>query len=161
MAVEWEFRRQTIICSEALLRILRAALAANGDDLETTVIYLAVACGSASGAIRNASLAAAPPGPGRIAPQHYGGVSRRQIALSTGLPRETVRRKIAALLARGDLVPEGARVRVRAGALEDARNAEFARTLLKEFGRAGAQAQAPAPGDPGEPRSDPNRVTQG
>jgi hypothetical protein len=156
LAVEWEFRRQTIICSEALLRILRAALATNGDDLETTVIHLAVACGSASGALRNASLTAAPPG--RIAPEHYGGVSRRQIALSTGLPRETVRRKIAVLLARGDLVPEGARVRVRSGALEDVRNFEFARTLLREFGRAGAQA--PLAVDQSTPRADPDRVTQ-
>ena len=138
MAVPWEFRRQTILCSESLLRILRVALSTHGDDLESTIIYLAVICGTASGVVRDPILSAAPPPPGRLDPEQYGSVSRRQIAASTGLPRETVRRKIAALLERGDLVAAGARVRVRPGLLEDPRNAAFAQTLLREVARTGA-----------------------
>lgn len=158
MSVPWEFRRQAIVCSEALLRILRQALATHGDDLETTVIYLAIACGSASGVLRDPRLSAAPPPPGRLPPEQYGSVSRRQIAASTGLPRETVRRKIAALLERGDLVAVGSRLRVRPGLLEDSRNAAFAQTLLREFARAGAQLGVPSgPGRP-DPSGDPNRV---
>ena len=141
--VTWEFRRQAIVCSEALLRILRQALATHGDDLESTVIYLAVACGATSGLLRDPGLVAAPPPPGRLPQDIYGSVSRRQIAASTGLPRETVRRKIAALLERGDLVATGARVGIRPGLLEDARNAAFAQTLLREFARAGAQVTGP------------------
>jgi hypothetical protein len=141
--VSWEFRRQAFVCSEALLRILRQARETHGDDLESTVIYLAIVCGAASGLLRDPQLAAAPPAPGRLPPEQYGGVSRRQIAASTGLPRETVRRKIAALLERGEIVAVGARVRVRPGLLEDSRNAAFAQTLLREFARAGAQVRIP------------------
>lgn len=158
MTVTWEFRRQSIVCSEALLRILAQALALHGDDLESTVIYLAIACGTVGGVMRDPRWAADPPPMGRLPPEQYGSVSRRQIAASTGLPRETVRRKIAALLARGDLVAVGRRVRVRSGVLEDSRTFEFAQTLVREFARTGQQVVEIATPRPGAGPGDPDRV---
>ena len=65
--------------------------------------------------------------------------SRRAIAASTGLPRETVRRKIAALIETGDLQEDGSHVRIRQGLLDDERHLDFARVLLQEFARTSVQ----------------------
>ena len=141
--VSWEFRRQTLACSEALLRILHSALDTYGDDMESFVIYLAVCCANISGPLRDAQLAASPPPPGPMDSRFLRPVSRRAIAASTGLSRETVRRKIAAFLARGDLVVEGAGVRMRDQLLEEPRHFEFAQTLMREFSRTGAAIATP------------------
>ncbi|MBN8607933.1 MAG: hypothetical protein J0L81_13540 [Caulobacterales bacterium] len=61
-----------------------------------------------------------------------GGVSRRELCEWTGLARETVRRKVALLLARGDLVEQG---RGRLKALID-ENTPHARALEREAQRA-------------------------
>lgn len=141
MTVPWEFRRRTLTCTEALLRILHQALVTYDDDLESIVIYMAVTSASVGGALRNPLPCGAPPS-SPMAPEKYRAVSRRAIAASTGLPRETVRRKIAEFVARGELVAEGGGVRIRPGVLREARNLEFAETLLREFARAGVQAGA-------------------
>ena len=140
--VAWEFRQQTLICTEGLLRMLHAALDSYDDDLESTVIYLAVCCASVGGGLRNLKLSTNPPAPGPMDPRHFRLVSRRAIAASTGLPRETVRRKIAAFVERGDLIAEGRGVRIRHGLLEDPRNREFALAMIREFSRVGGQLQA-------------------
>ncbi len=64
-------------------------------------------------------------------------VSRRAIAASTGLARETVRRKIADLIQGDYLVQERAGVRTRAGLLLEMRHLEFVRTLIDEIRRCG------------------------
>jgi hypothetical protein len=141
--LSWDFRWQAVVCSEALLRILSVALEFFGDDLESTLIYLSVCCACVSGALRDPVLAAEPPPDGLMPPEHYRPVSRRAIAASTGLPRETVRRKIAALVARGDLIATRGGVRIQYGLLdEDPRSARFAEVLIREFSRTGARVGA-------------------
>jgi hypothetical protein len=144
-------------CSEAVLRILHHALATYGGDLDSIVVYLAVSCASVGGALRDPRAAESPPPPGPMSPHHYRPVSRRAIAASTGLPRETVRRKIAAFLERGVMVAEGGGVRIPDGLLEDPKNFEFARTMVREFVRTAAQLEALAPAGP----RDPGRVVGG
>jgi hypothetical protein len=144
-AVTWDFRRRTVVSSEALLRILHGAVTTFDGDLETFVIYLSVTCASVGAALRDAELLSNPPPPGRLGAQHFRAVSRRAIAASTGLPRETVRRKIAALIERGDLIAQGSYVRIPQGVLEKPQNREFAQMMAMEFSRAAAQlARIPA-----------------
>lgn len=135
--VAWAFRRQTLIASEALLRVMREALDTYDDDLESIIIYLAVSCACVGAAMRDPDLTATMP-PGPMAARYFRPVSRRAIAASTGLPRETVRRKIAAFLARGDLEPHGSGVRIPGRLLEDPRHARFATAMIREFVKTGA-----------------------
>jgi hypothetical protein len=141
--VSWDMRRQTLACSEALLRILHVALDTYGDDMESFIIYLAVSCANVSGSLRDPQLAASPPPPGPMDPGLLRPVSRRAIAASTGLSRETVRRKIATFLARGVLVETGAGVRIQDHLLEDPRNFGFAEAMIREFGRTGTSLPTP------------------
>jgi hypothetical protein len=144
--IPWDFRWRTVVCSEALLRIFNAALDLFGDDLESTLIYLCVCCACVSGALRDPALIIEPPPSGLMPPEYYRPVSRRAIAASTGLPRETVRRKIAALVARGDLIATQGGVRIRYGLLdEDPRSFRFAEVLIREFSRTGPRLAAAAP----------------
>jgi hypothetical protein len=139
--VEWAFRRQTLASTQSFLRILNAAVQSYGPDLEGLVVYLAVTCASVERALRDAQLAAEPPPPGPMPQRHYRPISRRAIAASTGLPRETVRRKIAAYLARGDLVTDGVGVRIPQGLLENPRHFDFARQIVQEVLRAAEQIE--------------------
>ena len=66
------------------------------------------------------------------------GTTRRAVAESVGLPRETVRRKIAQLVQRGLLVEERRGVRTRSGVLEERLNVEFAAALIREIQRGAA-----------------------
>lgn len=137
--IPWDFRRKTIASSQALLRIMHKAVSTYGGDMDSVVIYLAVCCANVGGALRDVELAANPPPPGPMPQGLYRAVSRRAIAASTGLPRETVRRKIAVFIERGELVAEAGGVRIPDGLLEDRRNFEFAQTLIQEFTRTGAR----------------------
>jgi len=132
MDVSWDYRRRTIVASESLLRILHTAVDVYDGDLEDFVIYLSITVASVGALVRNAELAAAPP-KGRVPVRYYRGVSRRAIAASTGLPRETVRRKIAAFIEQGRLIEHGAYVRVPQGLLEQDDHRAFAHTLVSEF----------------------------
>jgi hypothetical protein len=136
-AVPWAARRKTFIASEALLRILHKAADSYGGDIDSFIVYLAITCACVSGAIRDPDRTAKAPPAGPMSPDMYRPVSRRAIAASTGLPRETVRRKVAQFLEAGTLVAVGsAGVRIREGLMEDPRNMEFAMTLMREFSRA-------------------------
>lgn len=137
--ISWEFRRRTIACSLSLLRIMHEAISRYGADMDGVMIYLAVSCASVGGALSDLSLAANPPPAGPMPAKAFRGVSRRAIAASTGLPRETVRRKIAAFIERGELVAEGSRVRIPHLLLEDPRNLGFAKVMIQEFSRTAAQ----------------------
>jgi hypothetical protein len=144
----WEFRRQTIISVQSLLRVLRSAMGAFGDDLEAIVILLSVASASVDASLRDVELTLNPPR-GVMPLRYFRAISRRAIAASTGLPRETVRRKIAALIDQGLLVADGARVRIPPGLLDEPRIFEFAQVLLLEFTRTGKRLQRM--GAPAEP----------
>jgi hypothetical protein len=136
--VPWDFRRRSVVAIEALLRILHHALETYDGDLDDLVIYLAVVSASVGAAARDADLAASPP-KGRVPARYYRGVSRRAIAASTGLPRETVRRRIASFVERGLLIEHGAHVRAPEGLLERADHRAFARQLIQEFQRTASQ----------------------
>jgi hypothetical protein len=139
-AITWELRRRSVLACEALSRILHKAVTTYGGDLEAFAIFLAVTCASLSAAARDSELNSNPPAPGRrLGAQHYRAVSRRAIAASTGLPRETVRRKIAALIDDGVLVAQGPYVRIPQDMLAYAHHRDFAETLAAEFTRTAAQ----------------------
>lgn len=81
-----------------------------GDDLESVMIYLTVAHASLHPVVTNPELAARYEG--KTVPQmHLNPISRRIIAASTRLPRETVRRKVNKMVA-GGLLAEDAHGRV-------------------------------------------------
>ena len=141
-AITWELRRRTLICCESILRIMHDAVGLYRGDLEAFIIFLAVTAASVGGAHRDAELLHNPPPPGRrLGAQYFRAVSRRAIAASTGLPRETVRRKIATFIDEGLLVAQGSYVRIPPDVLEHPRNLEFARMLAAEFSRTAAQLE--------------------
>jgi len=146
-AVTFDLRRRTYVCCESVLRIMHDAVGLYRGDLEAFVIFLAVTCASFGGAFRDAELLSNPPPPGgRLGAQHYRAVSRRAIAASTGLPRETVRRKIAAFIDEGLLIAQGSYVRIPPDLLENAQIRDFARMMGAEFTRTAAQlARIPSP----------------
>lgn len=131
--VEGGERARAIAGIETLLRILRQAVDCfPGDDLETILVYLTVGAASSGRHLRDLalieSLGEAP------LPDHlHRATSGRSIALSTGLPRETVRRRIKALVEAGRLVRDGDGVRTASGSLTHNRNLEFVRFLVREL----------------------------
>lgn len=134
----WNLRRRALVASESLLRIVHKAVELYDGDLEDFVIFLAVLCANVGAVLRDADFAASPP-KGRVPARYYRGVSRRAIAASTGLPRETVRRRIASFIERGVLIQQGAYVRVPQGLLEKSNHRQFAQAIVQEFTRASVQ----------------------
>jgi hypothetical protein len=131
-------RVKAALACMSLLRVMHDAVQWYEGDLEAFVIYMAVACASIDGATRG------PQAPLRVAGEapadrHFRPVSRRAIAASTGLPRETVRRKISLMIERGYLVQEPRGVRARPGVLLERRNSEFTASLIKEIERSSAE----------------------
>jgi hypothetical protein len=136
--VPWDFRRRFVVAIEALLRILHNAVQTYEWDFDDFVIYFAVVSASIGAAARDVDLAASPP-KGSMPARYYRGVSRRAIAASTGLPRETVRRRIASFVEHGLLIEQGAYVRAPQGLLERADHRAFAGRLIQEFQRTASQ----------------------
>ncbi len=130
-------RRQAVAACESLLRILHTAVDCFGGDLDQIVIYLSVATASTTAALRDPEAVADITEVG-LPDAYHRPISRRAIAASTGLPRETVRRKIAELVTAGRLVEEARGVRTRSGVLNEGRNLEFVRALLREIERSAA-----------------------
>ena len=122
----------------SLARILQKAVECYEGDLESCAIYIAVACASLSGAYRDPEVLAQPADSGPVADSLHRPVSRRAIAAATGLPRETVRRKIAQLVDEGHLSEGPKGVRTRGGVLGERRNTEFCAALIREFQRTAA-----------------------
>ena len=126
-------RVKAMAAMEALLRIWRQAVDCfPGDDLETILVYLTVAAASSSSHLRDpeivAGLDAAP------LPDHlHRPTSGRAVAEATGLARETVRRRIDALVASGRLARDSRGVRTVSGTITHARNLEFVRFLTREM----------------------------
>ena len=137
-----DVRKKAVPALEVLLRLIRSVTATQREDLadlETSVIYIAAACASVSGAMRDPAVMATLDAGGAIPEHMRQPVSRRAIAESTGLPRETVRRKIAVLVDKGFLVEDGAGVRTPPNPLLQHRNLEFVRELIHELERAPAR----------------------
>lgn len=126
-------RIRAVAAVEVLLRVWRHAVDCfPDDDLETILVYLTVAAASASSHLRDPELIIAlDDGP---LPDHlHKPTSGRAVAEATGLARETVRRRIDALVASGRLVREAGGVRTISDTLGLNRNQEFARLLTREL----------------------------
>ena len=125
-----------LITGEGLLRILRAAGDLYGHDYEAIIIYWSVVLASVGRFLRNEDQIKLIEGDAAPLPQEeHHPVSARAIAEATGLPRETVRRKIAHLVADGYLAQDSRGVRTVPGLLDARGNAEFTALAAREIKR--------------------------
>ncbi|HZV84267.1 MAG TPA: hypothetical protein VFF48_04690 [Brevundimonas sp.] len=132
-------RVKAMVAIETLLRIWRQAVDCfPDDDLETILVYLTVAAASASSHLRDpAVMAKLDDGP--LPDQLHRPISGRAVAEATGLARETVRRRIDALVASGRLLRDARGVRTISGSISHDRNLEFLRFLTRELTAASAR----------------------
>jgi len=132
-AIDPADRLRAIIAVEVMLRMLRHAVDSfPGDDLETIVVLLTVAAASTSGHLRDPTLLR------NLGEEHlpdvlHRPISRRAVAAATGLPRETVRRRVQALVDDGRLVADSRGVRTKTGIFARNRNLQFVRELGREL----------------------------
>jgi hypothetical protein len=125
-----------LIVIEGLLRIMRAAGDNYGHDYEAILIYWSVVVASVGRYLRNADQAKLIEGGGApLPPEEHHPISARAIAEATGLPRETVRRKIAALVADGFLAQDSRGVRSIPGILDQRDNSAFIGLSSREVKR--------------------------
>ena len=125
-----------LIVLEGLLRIMRAAGDTYGHDYEAILIYWSVVVASVGRYLRNDDqLKLIESGGGPLPPEEHHPVSARAIAEATGLPRETVRRKIAALVAEGFLAQDSRGVRTTPGLLDQRGNDLFVAQTSREIKR--------------------------
>ena len=129
---------QGLITVEGLLRIMRAAGDAYGHDYEAILIYWSVAIASVGRFLRSDDLITLIESGGPLPEEDHHPVSARAIAEATGLPRETVRRKIAHLVADGHLVQDARGVRTFPGLLNQRGNEVFVRQAAREIKRMSA-----------------------
>jgi len=124
-----------LIVMEGLLRIMRAAGDTYGHDYEAVLIYWSVVTASVGRFLRNDDLITLIESGGPLPEEAHHPISARAIAEATGLPRETVRRKIAALVADGHLAQDSRGVRTRPGLLEQRGNGAFVIVAAREVKR--------------------------
>ncbi len=124
-----------LIVIEGLLRIMRAAGDTYGHDYEAILIYWSVVTASVGRFLRNDDLITLIEGGGPLPEEAHHPISARAIAEATGLPRETVRRKIAALVADGHLAQDNRGVRTQPGLLEQRGNHAFVVAAAREVRR--------------------------
>ena len=131
-------RLKALVVCEFLLRQYGRMAEAGGGDVERYVIYLAVASASTRRIFRDPKLRAlygdAVPAP----PEERSAVSRRAIAKSVGLPRETVRRKLQELIDAGILAENSRGVTLSGPALEQGDNIRLVQDVIGEMQRATA-----------------------
>ena len=126
-------RAKGIASIEILLRILRkAADCFEGDDLETVVVLLTVAAASSGKYLRDFGVLEAL-GTSPLPDHLLRPTSGRSIAESTGLPRETVRRRLQALVADGRILRDARGYRTLSGGMTMDRNMEFVRFMTAEM----------------------------
>ncbi len=132
-------RLKGIVVCEAVLRLMRLAVDLVDDDLECVVVYLAVIAASTSHLLRDPENLALYSGDTPVPDDLRMGTTRRAIADSVGLPRETVRRKLAFLLEQGHIVERDGLVTTSGSVLDQRRNLEFLLGALAEFDRTAIQ----------------------
>ncbi len=136
-ALPRNIRLKGAIACESLLRLFSLSARLTG-DLQSSAVYLAVISASVSAALRDPLVRAKYATDIPLPDDMRRSVSRRAVAESLGLPRETVRRKVAALIGSGHLVIEGDGVRATGPVLEHGDNLQFAIDVLREFDRVSA-----------------------
>jgi hypothetical protein len=125
-----------LIVFEGLLRVMRAAGDNYGHDYEAILIYWSVVVASVGRYIRNDDQTKLiETGGGPLPEEEHHPISARAIAEATGLPRETVRRKIAALVADGFLAQDSRGVRTIPGLLDQRGNGQFISLASREIKR--------------------------
>jgi hypothetical protein len=133
---------RSLIAAESLLRILRLAIDNHEGDLESFAVYLAVITAGSGRMLRDPELQARYGDSEPFPAEERAGISRRAIADSLGLPRETVRRKIARLIERDLVFERGGLVAAYPPVVaERPRAREFTDGMIREFERAGALLQ--------------------
>lgn len=135
---------QGLVAVEGLLRIFRDIGDNYGHDYEAIIIYWSVAMASVGRFLRSDDLTFLMEGPGYLPEDAHHPISARAIAEATGLPRETVRRKIASLVADGHLVQDSRGVRTQPGLLDRRNNRELIMVAIREIKRMGAAMDAMA-----------------
>ena len=126
-----------LVVFEGLLRVMRAAGDTYGHDYEAILIYWSVVVASVGRYLRSDDLITLIESGGPLPEEEHHPISARAIAEATGLPRETVRRKIAILVEAGHLVQDPRGVRTRPGLLEQRQNGQFVATATREIKRMG------------------------
>jgi hypothetical protein len=124
-----------LIVIEGLLRIMRAAGDTYGHDYEAILIYWSVVIASVGRILRSDDLTLLMENGGPLPEEAHHPVSARAIAEATGLPRETVRRKIAVLVAAGHLAQDGRGVRTIPSLIDQRGNQAFVRLATREIKR--------------------------
>ena len=128
-------RLKGILVCDSILRLLKISTTNFGGDLESFAVYLAVVSASVQAVFRDPVKRSLYAGSTPVPDHLRRAVSRRAIAESVGLPRETVRRKIASLIASGHLVAEGEGVLAKGPILEHGGNLQFVLDVLAEIER--------------------------
>jgi hypothetical protein len=125
-----------LIVFEGLLRVMRAAGDTYGHDYEAILIYWSVIVASVGRYLRNDDQTKLIENGGApLPPEEHHSISARAIAEATGLPRETVRRKIAVLVADGFLAQDSRGVRTMPGLLDQRGNGQFIAAASREMKR--------------------------
>lgn len=133
---------RALIAAESLLRVLRLAIDLHEGDLESFAVYLAVITAGSGRMLRDPELQALYGDSEPLPDEARAGISRRAIADSLGLPRETVRRKIAKLIERELVFERDGLVAAHAPAVtRPPQTREFTDGMIREFERVGALLQ--------------------
>ena len=135
-AMPRNLRLKGLIVCEALLRICRLVTDHFDCDVECFECYLAVVSANLGRMMRSPDPiddARPPPDEDRLP------VSRRAIAASVGLPRETVRRKVMELIDKGHLIEVRGGLKAVAPVLEHADNLQIVLGAIRAFERAVAE----------------------
>jgi hypothetical protein len=138
-ATQKNLRLKGLIVCEAISRLLRL-ISDNFDcDIDCFACYMAVI---------SANLGRMRREPGALSDEEPPiddarlPVSRRAIAASVGLPRETVRRKVIELIQKGHLVEVRGGLKAVAPVLEHANNLHIVLTAVRTFERTAAELKA-------------------
>jgi hypothetical protein len=137
VVLDRRYRRKAMVAAIGFSRMLHAAVDGFDGDLELCAIFVAIACASTGAALRDPEVFADLDDTRPLPDSYHRPISRRAIAISTGLARETVRRKVAQLVDRGLIVEEPDGVRTHSGVLEPV--LEVAWTLIQEMERTAAE----------------------
>lgn len=129
-------RAKAVAAVDILLRALSLARQCfPDDDLETVVVYLTVASASVGTVIRDMEflerLGSEPLAPGLQRP-----IGARAVSASSGLPRETVRRKLKLLVAQDRILENEHGYSIMSDTLRRENNLQFGRGLIAELERA-------------------------
>ncbi len=130
-------RLKGVIVAESMLRLMRLAIDMVDTDLEAFAVYFAVVAASTSHLLRDPQALALYAHDAPVPDHLRAATTRRGIAESVGLPRETVRRKIASLVAQGHIVERDGMVTTAGSVLDQRRNLAFVLSALAEYERTG------------------------